>query len=215
MAADTDILASLGLERMVDDEGFSRDAQGVITDPAGMRIVYAEAEFLRSLHHVIDRERGGAWRTVMKTTGRDCGKKIGVSLDAKLAGLSKPALAALPLEACLVFLERYFAVHGWGKLKLDLTDAAEHGLVVARLQHGYAAASLSNVTDFTDPMVAGMLEGFFEHISGQALAGEEIGCARRGAAHCTFVITAAERLAPVMPLLGRESADAIIARLRG
>jgi uncharacterized protein len=214
MATDAEILAPLGLERLIEDEGFNRAPDGTMADPNGTRIVFAQAEFVRGLHHVLEHEQRGAWRTVMKACGHDCGRNIGVRLDAKLAAIAKPLLAALPLEGCLVFLERYFSVHGWGKLMLDLAAAADHGLVVARVKNSYLAESMSGAKDFADPILAGILQGFFEHISGQVLACEEIGCMRRGAAECTFVITSPERLAPVLPLLGNESADALLARLK-
>jgi predicted hydrocarbon binding protein len=214
MATDTEILASLGLERLIEDEGFNRAPDGTMTDPNGTRIIFAQAEFVRGLYHVLENEKPGAWRTVMKISGHDCGRKIAVRLDSKLAAIGQPLLASLPLEGCLVFLERYFAVHGWGRLKLDLSAAADHGLVVASVQNSCLAESLSGIKDFVDPVLAGMLQGFFEHISGQVLASEEIGCMRRGASECTFVITSPERLAPVLPLLGSEPADALLARLK-
>ncbi len=111
-------------------------------------------------------------------------------------------------------MEHHFAAHGWGHLKLDLADAAEHGFVVARLKHSYFVETLTDVDDFVDPVLAGMLQGFFEHFSGQTLGCEEIACAGRGADQCTFVLTDPERLATITPLIGREGAEALLARLR-
>src|SRR6185436_14623513 len=116
--------------------------------------------------------------------------RIAQHLDTELSRLGHPALGALPLEACLVLLERRLAALGWGQLKLDLAEAAEHGVVVATLEHSAFAEALADVTDFADPLLAGVLSGFFEHVSGQALGCEEIACVRRGAPACQFVITA-------------------------
>jgi predicted hydrocarbon binding protein len=215
MADDSDILVPLGLERMIEVEGYGQMVDGTFADAQGNPVFFADAAVWRALHHVIENEKTGAWRTVMKTSGQDGGRKMALRLDARLAALGKPSLAALPLEACLVFLERTFAMGGWGKLKLDLTAAAEHGLVVSRLQHSFLGENLPAVNDFADPLLAGLLQGFFEHISGQVLACEEIGCVRRGDSGCTFVITSPERLAPILPLLGREAPAALLARLQG
>ena len=214
MPPDSDILASLGLEALVANEQFGRARDGTLTDPLGARVVFASPETTRGVQHVMERETAGSWRLVMKSTGHSCGSKIAAKLDQRLTALGKPALAELPLEACPVFIERYVAVHGWGSLKLDLTDATQYGLIVARLEHSYFVEALPKTDDFADPLLAGILQGFFEHISGQTLGCEELGCARRGAPHCTFVITAPERLANVTGQLGRAPVDTLIAQLR-
>lgn len=215
MSSPEEILSSLGIESLVAAAGFNPDpASGVVTDPAGARVAGAGPELLRSLQFVLEQERPGAWVATLKTSGFRCGRKIGESLDAALAALGKPALAAQPIEGCLVLIEHYFATHGWGRLTLDLSGAADHGIVLAHLEHSCFAAALSDPRVFADPLVAGLLQGFFEYISGQVLGCEEIACARRGAPHCVFVITAPERLGAVVSFIGYETADAILNRLR-
>ncbi len=197
------ILASLGLERLLDADSAT----------PGTR-VYASPEMIRGLHHVLERERSGAWRSVMKTVGYASGQKFGADLDARLTARSQPILSGLPLEAGLELIAAQFTQLGWGRLQIDLTHAAQHGLVVAHLEHSAFVELLPEVPDFVDALPAGMLQGFFEHISGQTLGCEEIACGRRGAPHCTFVITAPDRLARIMPSIGREGVDALLARLR-
>jgi predicted hydrocarbon binding protein len=203
------------LDRLFDARAFAGDAAtGIVTDPTGARVIYASHEFTRALHHVLLKEKSTAWREALARTGRTCGRELAVTLDRESARLSQPALGALPLETCLVYLERTFAAHGWGALKVDLSAAAEHGLVIAHLSHSYFAEVLHDVRDFVDPFPGGLLQGFFEHISGEQLGCLEIACAREGAPHCTFVVTGAERLDAIAALRGRETAEAIIARLK-
>jgi predicted hydrocarbon binding protein len=215
-----DLLSSLGLGPLINDGPYVRDTGGTLRDPTETRVVFAATETMSSLHAVIEGEQAGAWRIAMKATGGTCGRTIATDLETRLAAIGKPALSALPLEACLALLERHFALHGWGRLMVDLTHAADHGLVVARLEHSYFVETLTPANAFVDSMLAGILQGYFEHISGQALGCEEIACAGHrlpaggNPPHCTFVITAPERLAIITPLLGRETADALIARLR-
>lgn len=125
----------------------------------------------------------------------------------------KPPLTGLPLEACLVFLAHHFARHGFGTLRLDLARAAEHGVVVATLADSFMASAAGSAHDFADPLPAGLIQGFFEHISGQELGCEEIACAHLGAPECTFVITAPKRIDSIRGVIGREPAAAIIDRL--
>lgn len=208
-----DILASLGLAGVIADAPFTSDGSGRFVDSAGAQVVFAGAEALQGWHRVIERERPGAWRVTMHACGQACGKRIATILDAKLAALGKPALATLPLEACLALLERAFTAHGWGRLQVDLTHAAEHGVVVAEIGQSFFVEALPEAEDFVDAMPAGILQGFFEYISGQELACEEIACGGRGAPHCTFVIAPADRLAAVKARIGRDPAEAILAQL--
>lgn len=208
------ILSSLGIDPRIAGEPFTRDAAGHLVDPAGSRVVLVGAETTRGFRSVLEAEKPGSWSVAMKVAGLSCGVKIATGLDAALTRLGKPALAALPFEACLALFEHSFAAYGWGRLKIDLLDAAAHGFVVARLEHSYSVETLPDVDGFVDAMLAGILQGFFGHISGQNLGCEEVACARNGSPHCVFVITAPERLATIMPQIGLESEDALLARLR-
>lgn len=202
-------------ERLFDPRAYRTDpATGVINDPAGTRIVDAPPHLIRALHHILMKEKPGVWRDVLARTGRTCGREIAANLDRESARLGQPVLGELPLEASMGYLERTFATQGLGVLKVDLADAPEHGLVIAYLTHSYFVDVLPDANDFVDAFPAGLLQGFFEHISGEQLGCLEIACVRRGAPRCAFVITAQERLAPVAPLLGRETAEAILARLK-
>lgn len=214
MPAADPILSPLGLDRFIDERGLTRDALSGTVEQAGARVVAAPSEFLRSLRFVLNQEAAGAWTLVAKSAGVATGKAIGAQLDAALARAQKPALSALPLDACLALLERHLAIEGWGRVQLDLSAASDHGLIVARVQHSPFVEALPDMNDFVDPLLAGLLAGFFQHISGEPLGCDEIACARRGAGECVFVITAEERLASLRPLHGREPADALIARLK-
>ena len=137
------------LDRLFDPGAFSTDAaSGVATDPTGARVVYAAHEFTRAVHHILHKEKSGVGRDLHARTGRACGRDLALGLDRESARLGQPALGELPLETCLVFLERTFVAHGWGVLKVDLADAPEHGLVTAHLTHSYFAEVLSDTNDF-------------------------------------------------------------------
>jgi predicted hydrocarbon binding protein len=202
-------------DRLFDPHAVTSDsAAGTVADPTGRRIVYASQALTRAISHVLTRERAGLWREVLARTGRTCGRELASGLDRESTRLGQPTLAELPLESALAFLERTFAAHGLGILQFDLADTPDHGIVAAQLSHSYFVAALPDSNEFVDAYPAGLLQGFFEHISGEPLGCVEVACARRGAPHCRFIITATERLDPLAPLIGHETADAIIARLK-
>ncbi len=208
-----EILSGLGLESLVGERSFQPDAEGSLHSQLDGRVIAASPEMLGSLRQVLEAERPGSWAAVVKSAGSSWGRKFAASLDARLTTISKPILSELPLEACLVFLEHHFGRNGLGRLKLDLARAAEHGLVIATLDNSIFAALMKGQPGFADPLAAGILQGFFEHISGQGLGCGEIECAAQGAARCTFVITAPERLEAVADLVGVETAAVIITRM--
>ncbi len=209
-----DILASLGIDPHLGETSLELSASGQMADPAGGRVVLCGAETYRSFHRVLEAESAGAWSAIMKSGGNRLGLRLAAALDAALTAAGKPVLTGLPFEACLALLEHRVASAGWGRLKIDLTDAAQFGFIVARLENGFGVEAMGRGDGFADPMLAGLLQGFFTHISGQDLGCEELACARGGAPCCVFVITAPERLALLASGIGREPADALLARLR-
>jgi predicted hydrocarbon binding protein len=209
------LISTLGLDLGGTQAAFTGDAAGALANAQGERVTSLPASLLGALRFVLEKQRAGSWRTTLRTIGRSCGKQIGTGLDAQLAALKLPGLTALPLENSLDFLTRHFALNAWGVLALDLSAAESRGIVVAQLERSAFAAALTDANEYADAFVTGVLEGYVEHASGQMLAGAELACARRGAPRCTFVLATVERLTPILPLIGRETADALIARMKG
>ena len=202
-------------DRFPDGRGARHDATaGIAQVPDGSRVVFVTPALLRALHDVLDAESPGTWSAIFLGGGTAVGRAFGAAVDRELASRSQPALTDQPLEICLTVAERHFAVQGWGLLTSDVSLAPEHGLVIARLRQSCAVAALGRGEDFADAMLAGFLQGFLEHVSGQQLGCLEIGCARTGMPQCTFVITSAERLEPVETLVGLTSPEDIIQRLK-
>jgi hypothetical protein len=200
---------------LFDGRGPSVDpTSGVAQVADGSRIVFAAAPFLWATHSVFNADKPGAWSAQFHAGGVAAGQRFAAAVDAELTRLGQPILTDQPLDACFTLAARHFAAQGWGVLTPDLSDAPEHGLVIARLRHSSFVAALAEGDDFVDALPAGFLQGFLEYVSGQPLGCLEIGCARTGAPHCTFVITSAERLDPIRPLLGLKAADEIIAKLK-
>jgi predicted hydrocarbon binding protein len=186
----------------------------LLTSGDGMRVAGSGGEMVRALRFVLEAERAGTWSQVLKQAGIATGKAFAMNLDARFSAAGNLSLASMPLAACLEFLVRHVVEQGWGQLAIDASGATEQGLVVARLGQSFAAEALNNSKQPADPLLAGMLQGYFEHVTGQALACEEIACMSQGAPHCTFVLATPDRLQPILPFIGRESAEEILARLR-
>ena len=191
---------------------FQASASGAAASSA--RVAFAPPELLRALHGVLQAEPEGAWPKTSCASGVAAGRAMAAAADRDFANRQEPALADQPFETGLALVERHFSDQGWGVLATDISLAPEHGLVLARLRHSAVVAALGPGPDFADTMSAGFLQAFLEHVSGQPLVGLEIGCARAGSPHCTFVITSSDRLDPVAALVGRATPEEIIERLK-
>ncbi len=214
MQSSEKILSTLNLERFFDEVSFNYDlAAGTVKNNAQRRIIYVSHDLMRGIYQALKEETAEAWKIIFKNCGRTWGKRVAAHLDAELAAVGRTAQAALPVETYVAFIEEYFAAHGWGALKLDLSAAA-HGIVAARLRNSYFADVLHDVDDFVDSLLAGILQGFFEHVAGQELGAMEIACTRKGAKECVFVVTAQARLDAIESTVGIDTADAIIAALK-
>lgn len=176
--------------------------------------VFAPPELLRALHGVLQAESEGAWPKTSRARGLAAGRAMAAAADRDFAARQEPSLTDQSLEAGLALVEGHFSAQGWGLLATDISLAPEHGLVIARLRHSPVVAALGHGADFADAMSAGFLQAFLEHVSGQPLGCLEIGCARTGSPHCTFVITSSDRLDPIVGLVGRLAPEEIIERLK-
>lgn len=210
-----DILTSLNLDQFFAESGFNYDlTAGTVKNGADRRIVYVSSDLMRGIYQALQEETADAWKIIFQNCGRTWGKRVATTIDQELVSGGRTAQADLPVEGYIHFIESYFYQHGWGGLKIDLSGAASHGLVSATLQNSYFVEVLNDVDDFVDSLLAGIMQGFIEHVSGTQLGCTEIGCARRGASECTFVITDQSRLDAIDGRVGSTDAAQIINELK-
>ena len=210
-----DILTTLNLDQFFAESGFSYDlTAGTVKNGANRRIVYVAEDLMRGIYQAFLEETADAWKIIFQNCGRTWGKRVATTIDQELVGSGRSTQADLPIEGYIKFIEAYFQQHGWGILKIDLSDAASHGFVGATLENSYFAEVLHDVDDFVDSLLAGILQGFLEHVSGTQLGCTEIGCVRRGADVCTFVVTDQGRLDAIDHRVGSADASQILAELK-
>lgn len=210
-----DILTSLNLEQFFEESGFKYDlTAGTVNNAAERRIIYVSSDLMRGIYQALQEETADAWKIIFQNCGRTWGTRVAQTIDKELVGGGRTTQAELPIEGYISFIEAYFYQHGWGALKINLSDAANHGIVSATLKNSYFVEVLHDVEDFVDSLLAGILQGFLEHVSGAQLGCTEIGCARRGAEECTFVVTDQSRLDAVDGRVGTEDAAQILNELK-
>jgi uncharacterized protein len=200
----------------------SSDSARFVSDAAAGRLFIGagtpglalSGEFLRSLRFVLEKELPSSWAPIVHQAGVAGAHQFAADYDAQQKRAGQPVLGALALDASLEFLQRYFATHGWGRLAVDASGADDYALIIAHLAESCLVEAIPETNAFVDPMIAGMLQGFFEYVTTQTLACREVACVRHGAPRCTFVLSTPDRVAAIEKLIGHESAEAIIARLK-
>lgn len=210
-----DILTKLNLDQFFAESGFSYDlTDGTVKNGAARRIIYVSEDLMRGIYQALLEETADAWKIIFQNCGRTWGKRVATTIDQELVEGGRTAQADLPIEGYVSFIEAYFQQHGWGTLKIDLSDAANHGFVGATLENSYFVEVLHDVDDFVDSLLAGILQGFLEHVSGAQLGCTEIGCVRQGSPVCTFVVTDQSRLDAIDGRVGSDDPALILADLK-
>lgn len=195
MTTHQDIIAALDLERFFSPDSCQYDLlEGTITNIGGGRLIHLSADVVLGVHQALVDETGPAWRLILKNCGSIWGHRVAGNLDRDLKLVFQTTPGDLPMNDYVRLIEGYFRAHGWGRLTLGLDHADAHGVITARLDDSLFAEVLTEETGHVDHLVAGMLRGLFEHVSGRELDCLEIACARTGAEACEFVISGRARL---------------------
>lgn len=205
------------LERLFGDQVYQYDlVGGTVKTPGNMRMIYLSSDIVRGIYEALSYEAGEAWKIILQSCGYLWGKNVFSSLGKDLKLVAHQDIGGLSVNAYLHLLEAFFANHGWGQVRFHLDDAPQYGIVRVSLRHSLFVEALNQVDDRVDAMIAGMLHGFFERISGNNELGcVEAQCARHGREQCEFLITAASRLERIEADI-EEKADlqSLLAQLR-
>ena len=190
--------------------------EGTALNAVNVRMIYLSSDIIRGIYEALSVEAGDAWRLILKTCGHIWGKRVSASLQQEISLLINKGMDELPVQQYVEIFEDYFRMNGWGKLTIDLDGAQQHGIVHASLTHSLFVSALNHLNDYVDHMVAGMLQGMFESISGQSLDCIEVTCAcKTQTTTCEFIISGAERIKAIEPFAEKGATlDAIIDRLR-
>jgi predicted hydrocarbon binding protein len=204
------------LERLLSKSNYHFDlVEGTVFNQAGVRVIYLSTDLIRGIYEAVHFEAGEAWSVILKNCGYLWGKRIFDTLQKEVELAISQPLGKLAVPSFVNLVENYFAQYGWGKMTIHLQDAPQYGIVRVTMTHSLFVSALTNLEECVDGMIAGMLRGLFERISGQSLDCMEIACARRDAEPCVFLISAPKRISGIEHLVkDRVSSNDILAQLR-
>ncbi len=169
---------------------------GVTRNRAGTRMIALTADFLLGLRRAIVDECGPAAETVFKSCGRKWGVLFGKRFDKEMSEYYGQPLRDFQMSMFNACLVEAFSHNGFGKLTLDWSQQHQ-GLILIELREAIMASLVKQAERPADAMVAGILGGFFSHITGEDLDGVQTACPMRGGDTSRFIVGLKERLAPV------------------
>lgn len=171
-------------------------ARGVTRNRSGTRICVLSEDFLRGFRKAITDECGPAADAVFKSCGRRWGRQFAVRFEKELSDFHGRPLREFSMSMFQVYLAELFSHHGWGQCHLDLTHY-ETGLLLVELREAVMAALVGESETPAEALTAGVLAGFFQHLTGEDLDCIQTACKARGDDCSRFIIGLSTRLAPV------------------
>jgi uncharacterized protein len=205
------------LEQLFGEAGLAYDLkEGTVTGIVE-RIIYINADLIAGVHQGLIDEIGDAWQEVLSTCGHFWGRRVATSIEKYLQVTVHVGLEQLLVTEYLSLVEQYFACHGWGKAKIHLEDAKQHGIVRVSLHNSIFAVALKHVEGPVDQMVAGMLRGMFERVASRPLDCLQVAWEHNGgdAAVSEFLVSAPKRIEVLKALVTHSiGVDNAIAQLR-
>lgn len=183
------------LEKLFGDNTLNYDLmQGTVKNATDVRIIYLSSDIIRGIYDVLKYETGEAWSLILKNCGVIWGERISASLDKEIQSTASQKMGQLDVNSFIHLLEAYFANHGWGKMRIYLDDAEQHGVIRANLRNSLFAQTLKHLNTPVEYMVAGMLQGIFSAISGHELSCIQVSYETTGPQASEFIISGKARI---------------------
>ncbi|MFN4258787.1 MAG: V4R domain-containing protein [Gemmataceae bacterium] len=187
--------------------------QGVTRNRSGTRLCALTQDFLLGFLRALQDECGSATPTVLRTCGRKWGQLLARRIEKELSAFHEQPLGEMTMAHFQACLEEMFRQHGWGLLRLDYSQTHQ-GLLLVELRNAIMADLVKKADKPADTMMAGILAGFFAHITDQDLDCVQTSCPAAGGDVSRFVIGLRSRIEQAAQWLenGKTHAD-IVAEL--
>jgi predicted hydrocarbon binding protein len=191
-------------------------AGGTVTVAESERRIYVTTETLYGIYKALANETGDAWGVILEGCGADWGGRVFERLDRELAARSQQSSGDVTVDDFCGFVEQFFSYYGWGRMRIEVSDVQNSGIVRCTLEDSLMAEALADeVEGPVDYLVAGILRAIFSRIAGQDLSCLQISCESTGSGSVSeFVVSAPERIDSIASLAGQASVDDAIEQLR-
>jgi predicted hydrocarbon binding protein len=168
-------------------------AKGVTRTPTGTRICALTGDFMLGFRDALIYECGKSYRLVMKNCGKRWGKQFALRFDKEMSNYFGGNLAELSVGMVHACLADAFNYHGWGRLRIDLSQASA-GLIQAEITDSFLPAIVKESDRPADLLMTGLLAALFSHFARAELDAVQTDCPTRGADASRFIIAAPSKI---------------------
>jgi uncharacterized protein len=188
--------------------------QGTIVDWHGSRNVLVTEDFIIGLMEGLEGLGDGSATLLMYSIGCEWGQRDAQVFEQRFEQEFDRDVRQTNL---LFLLETWwwpFTSQGWGRWEVDIADR-QQGFLSINIFDSVVARTMGTVGKPVCFLYAGLFAGFFTELTKRQLSCIEIQCHSMGAAHCTFLLGAPDRISAAASWLRQgATAEEILQRLR-
>ncbi|PON13773.1 hypothetical protein C2W62_32570 [Candidatus Entotheonella serta] len=169
---------------------------GVMRTSFGTKCCTLSGYALKGLYEGLKHEAGPAWHLIMRRCGESWGKRFAQRFLDEVATFYQEDLEQMNIARFTALLEEYFAVSGWGRVRLDYSQIAS-GLLIVDVQNEIFGDLLRDQGERTGALLEGVLKTLLSAITGNDMDCYETQSMGKGAPISRFLISSRLRLSPV------------------
>jgi len=169
---------------------------GILENRRGERLLAVPDSLIRGLYIALDEETGKAARLVLFNCGCWWGKNLYARFCDEVTDYYHKAVADMEMIEFLQCLQQFWETHGWGKLALDRSYYRQ-GFLLMDIWNSPFVEQAPNWKRPVCFVEAGILQAFFQQLTGRDLHCLQIACESQGAECNRFILGLSERLQAV------------------
>lgn len=169
---------------------------GLLENRRGDRLLALPSTLIEGIYAGLDQETGHASGLVLYNCGRWWGKNFYARFCEELTDYYQTAVADMPMVEFIQCLKQCWVTHGWGKIDLDQTHQ-NRGFLVINVWNSPFAALVSNATQPSCFLEAGVFSIFFSQLTDRELTCVQTSCESMGADCNRFVLGLPKRMESV------------------
>jgi predicted hydrocarbon binding protein len=173
---------------------------GLLENRRGDRLLAIPQPLLQAIYAGLEKETGQASKLVLYNCGRWWGKNFYARFCEELHDYFNQPMADLSMAEFLQSLQQCWKTHGWGQIHLDVTYR-DKGFIGVEIWHSAFTAFAPQSQTPSGDLERGILEIFFNQLTGRELCCVQTSCTSKGDDCNRFILGLEKRLEQAGPMV--------------
>lgn len=173
---------------------------GLLENRRGDRLLAIPEPLLKAIYAGLEKETGQASKLVLYNCGRWWGKNFYARFCEELHDYFNQPMAELSMAEFLQSLQQCWKTHGWGQIHLDVTYR-DKGFICVEVWNSAFTAFAPSSQGASGDLERGILEIFFNQLTGRELRCVQTSCTSKGDDCNRFILGLEKRLANAEPMV--------------